>query len=67
MGMPNIARIRWIGADKSTLEMSSNLRYAMDALKGKGSEINYVMAKAADSMKFKIDEQLGLHVEKMVK
>jgi hypothetical protein len=54
MGMPYLAVIRWTGADRSTLEMTSRLRYAMDALKNGGSEINQVMMKAADNMSYRI-------------
>jgi hypothetical protein len=63
MGMPHLAVIRWTGADRSTLEMTSRLRYAMDALKNGGSEINSIMGKAADSMRYRI----GLKLDEIAK
>jgi hypothetical protein len=63
MGMPYLAIVRWTGADRSTLEMTSRLRYAMDALKNGGAEINQIMMKASDSMSYRI----GLKLDQIAK
>jgi hypothetical protein len=67
MNMPGLASVQWIGADRSTLVLKSNLRYAVDALKGKGSELNTIMAKAADLMRFRIGLELKKQVKAMAK
>jgi hypothetical protein len=57
-GVPKMAEVFWMGSDKSTLVLRSNLRYAMDALKGKGSELNGIIGKAATLWDSRITKKL---------
>jgi hypothetical protein len=55
-GVPKMAEVYWMG--DGSLVLKSNLRYAVDALKSKGSEINEIMGRAAKIWESRITKQL---------
>jgi hypothetical protein len=67
MSMPGLASVKWGGADRSTLTLQSNLRYAVDALKGKGSELGNIMGKASQMMAKRIDLLLEKKAKEMAR